>query len=294
MDALTESRRDSTGLGRPRAGGGGSFEYQFGKRMVCLDIDGTLVNHDGYMSEAVRTAARAVVADGHTVVVSTGRSLRAMLPIVEKLGIEQGYAICSNGGVTVKIDVSLDNAYEVIERQVFDPAPALDALNSRLLTARYAIETSSGTFLATERFEDMSFGLSAQGVSFHEMRMAEAVRLVVNSTASTVEDFGTTLADLDLHGVAYSVGGSAWLDIAAHGVTKGSSLESLRRRLEVPRHYTVAVGDGRNDLEMIMWANWGVAMGQAANELKQVANEVTGNVDSDGLLEVLYDMLDSG
>ncbi|MFD5822086.1 HAD family hydrolase, partial [Nesterenkonia xinjiangensis] len=96
--------------------------------MVCLDVDGTLVNHDGHMSEAVRVAGRAVVADGHTVVVSTGRSLPATLPIIEMLGVTHGYAVCSNGGVTVRIDLELEEGYEVIDRRVFDPAPALDAL----------------------------------------------------------------------------------------------------------------------------------------------------------------------
>ncbi|MGJ9406681.1 HAD family hydrolase [Nesterenkonia aurantiaca] len=276
----------------PPAGAGGRFSHTPGKKMVCLDVDGTIVFHDGRMSEAVKQAGRALVAEGHTVVVSTGRSLPATLPVVETFGIEHGYAVCSNGGVTVRIDVSLEDGYEVLDRRVFDPAPALDALVERLPNARYAIETSVGEFLSTERFEDMSFGLDARGVSFQEMKQAEAVRLVVNSTESTAEDFAIAVQSIGLHGVTYSVGWSAWLDIAAAGVTKGSSLEALRERLAVPAEDTVAVGDGRNDIEMLGWAARGVAMGQAPQEVIDVADELTAPVEEDGLVPVLRSLLE--
>lgn len=291
MTMNTSAMTTSEEFSIPPAGAGGSFSHTPGKKMVCLDVDGTIVFHDGRMSEAVKQAGRALVADGHTVVVSTGRSLPATLPVVETFGIEQGYAVCSNGGVTVRIDVSLEDGYEVLDRRVFDPAPALDALMDRLPNARYAIETSVGDFLSTERFEDMSFGLDARGVSFQEMKQAEAVRLVVNSTEATAEEFATAVQSIGLHGVTYSVGWSAWLDIAAAGVTKGSSLEALRERLAVPAEDTVAVGDGRNDIEMLGWAARGVAMGQAPQEVVDVADELTAPVEQDGLVPVLRSLL---
>lgn len=277
----------------PAAGSGGSFSHVQGKKMVCLDVDGTIVHHDGRMSDAVKEIGRSLVAEGHTVVVSTGRSLPATLPVVETFGIEHGYAVCSNGGVTVRVDASLEDGYEVLDRRIFDPAPALDALMERLPNARYAIETSVGDFLSTERFEDMSFGLDARGVSFQEMKSTEAVRLVVNSTDSTAEDFTAAVEGIGLHGVTYSVGWSAWLDIAAAGVTKGSSLETLRERLQVPVEDTVAVGDGRNDIEMLRWATLGVAMGQAPQEVIDAADELTAPVEEDGLVSVLRRVLES-
>lgn len=282
---------------RPAAGSGGSFAHQAGKKMVCLDVDGTVVNHDGHMSDGVKQAGRAVVGDGHTVVVSTGRSLPATLPIIESLGITHGYAVCSNGGVTVRIDVrppeegGLDDGYEVIAQRVFDPAPALDALSERLSTARYAIETSAGRFLSTERFEDLTFGIAPEPVSFKQMRHVEAVRLVVNSADSSAQEFARTVREIGLHGVTYSVGWSAWLDVSAEGVTKGSSLEELRAQIGAEPEETVACGDGRNDIEMLAWAQRGVAMGQAVDEVKAVADEVTGTVEEDGLVPVLQSLL---
>lgn len=283
----------------PAAGSGGHFVYEQDTKMVCLDVDGTVVDHDGYMSPAVKQAGRAVVADGHTVVVATGRSVPATLPIIETLGITQGYAVCSNGGVTVRIDArepsrgGLENGYEVIAQEIFDPGPALDALGERLSTARYAVETSDGHFLATERFDDMSFGLVPEPVSFKEMKRAKAVRLVVNSSDATSQEFAEAVKDIGLQGVSYAVGWSAWIDIAADGVTKASSLEALRQKIGAPMEATVACGDGRNDIEMLGWAHRGVAMGQAVPEVKAAADEVTGTVEEDGLVPVLYSLLES-
>src|SRR6478735_3394419 len=102
------------------------------KFMVALDVDGTLVNHDGHMSPGVREAAQAVVA--------AGRSLNATLHIIEKIGIERGYAVCCNGGVTLRLHPELENGYEVIHKATFDPGPALRALRKRLPSAKYALE----------------------------------------------------------------------------------------------------------------------------------------------------------
>ncbi|BCW73557.1 hypothetical protein NicSoilB8_46010 (plasmid) [Arthrobacter sp. NicSoilB8] len=214
--------------------------------MVALDVDGTLVNHDGHMSIPVREAAQTVVAAGHEVLIATGRSLNATLPIIEQIGINTGYAVCCNGGVTLRLDPAHPDGYEVIHKATFDPGRAL---RKRLPWAKYALEDEDGKFLSTERFQDASFGVEAIGVDFPTMLEATAVRVVVFSSEDTPEDFNEAIEDIGLLGVAYSVGWSAWLDIAAEGVTKASALEHLRGHLSIEAHRTVAIGEGIQTVE---------------------------------------------
>ncbi|MBD4481374.1 HAD family hydrolase, partial [Xanthomonas citri pv. citri] len=87
------------------------------------------------------------------------------------------------------------------------------------------LELPDGTFRSTERFQDTSFGVAAEGVTFEELMDTTAVRLVVFSTDSSAEEFGRAVEGLGLSGVTYSVGWTAWLDVAAAGVTKASGLE---------------------------------------------------------------------
>ena len=70
-------------------------------------------------------------------------------------------------------------------------------------------------------------------------------------------------------------------------VSKASALEKVREHFAVDAADTVAVGDHRNDIEMLGWAGRGVAMGQAPDDVKAVADEVTGTVEEDGLAQVL-------
>lgn len=261
------------------------------KLMVALDVDGTLVDHDGHMSPAVRSAAQAVVASGHDVMIATGRSLNATLPIIEQIGLERGYAVCCNGGVTLRLDPTLESGYEIIHKATFDPAPALKALRERLPNAKYALEDEDGNFLSTERFQDASFGVESIGVDFQTMLDATAVRVVVFSSENTSDEFNEAIRHIGLSGVTYSVGWTAWLDIAAEGVTKASALEALRQKLGTNVSNTVAVGDGRNDIEMLIWAGRGVAMGQAPDEVIAVADEVTASVLDDGAALVLRGLL---
>jgi len=261
------------------------------KLMIALDVDGTLVDHDGHMSPAVRSAAQAVVASGHDVMIATGRSLNATLPIIQQIGLERGYAVCCNGGVTLRLDPSLEKGYEIIHKATFDPAPALKALRERLPNAKYALEDEDGNFLSTERFQDASFGVESIGVDFQTMLDSTAVRVVVFSSENTSDEFNEAIRHIGLSGVTYSVGWTAWLDIAAEGVTKASALEALRHKLGTDLANTVAVGDGRNDIEMLTWAGRGVAMGQAPDEVIAVADEVTASVLDDGAAQVLRSLL---
>lgn len=273
--------------------GAGNDDQQENTRqyLVALDVDGTLVDHDGSMTEEVRDAAQAVVEAGHDVIIATGRSLGATLPVIRLLGVTRGYAVCSNGGVTLRMDAALPDGFEVLERITFDPEPALTALRERMPTAKYALEDDRGRFLATESFQDASFGAETRSVRFEDLLGSRAVRVVVFSTDSSAEEFGDAVASIGLHGVTYSVGWTAWLDIAASGVTKASALEVLRQRLGTRPEHTVAVGDGRNDIEMLQWAGRGVAMGQAPEEVRAVASEVTGSVYDDGAAKVLRSLV---
>ena len=261
------------------------------KKLVCLDVDGTIVDHDGHLHEPVREAVKAVVAAGHHVVIATGRSRGATLPVGESLGIDAGYMVCSNGGITLRLDRGLEDGYEVTDCRTFEPRSVLTQLRRRLPSAKYAVEVPDGRFLSTERFQDASFGVDATGTTFDALMDATPVRLVVFSTDSSAEELGRAVEGIGLSGVTYSVGWTAWLDVAAAGVTKASALEGLRTVLHVGIEDTVAVGDGRNDLEMLRWAGRGVAMGQAVREVKEAADEVTGGVDDHGLADVLWSLV---
>lgn len=254
--------------------------------LIGLDVDGTLVDHDGRMTEPMRTALRRAAAE-HTVVIATGRSLGATLPIVRLAGIEHGYAVCSNGAVTIAMDPEAAEGYRVIDTRTFQPGHALATLREVAPAAHYAVETGDGAFYSTAGFQDASFGVQAIESDLDELMTFEAVRVVVHVPDLSPQEFSTVVAESGVHGVEYAIGWTAWLDMAAPGISKASALETVREDLGIPGERTLAVGDGFNDVEMLTWAGVGVAMGQAPQGVKDVADAQTLSVYEDGTVLVL-------
>jgi HAD superfamily hydrolase (TIGR01484 family) len=258
-----------------------------GPLLIALDVDGTIIDYDEALSERVRSAVRGVIDAGHHVVVATGRSLPGTLPVLDRLGLLRGWCVCSNGGITLRLDPELPNGYEVTELVTFDPAPALRLLREHLPTALYAVENVGVGFRLTAPFPPGELYGQLDYVDFEELLTTPATRVIVRSPEHTPQDFLRIIERVGLHGVSYAVGWTAWLDLAPDGVSKASALEPVRATLGVPLERTLAVGDGRNDVEMLSWAARAVAMGQAEPELLAVADEVAATVEDDGLADVL-------
>jgi hydroxymethylpyrimidine pyrophosphatase-like HAD family hydrolase len=261
------------------------------ERLVALDLDGTTIHHDGTMSPAVREAVREVAESGVHVVVATGRAIVAAMPLVAHLGLEEGFVVCSNGAVTLELDPDEPHGYRIVETVTFDPAPALEVLRDSWPDAVVAVEELGVGFRVSAPFPDGELEGEVRVVPWAELSDSPATRVTFRSPTGTAADFLALVERIGLHGVSYAVGFTAWLDINPEGVSKASALEQVRRRLAVEPAHTIAVGDQRNDIEMLRWAARGVAMGNAPDEVKASADEVTHDVDQDGLVPVLRSLL---
>ena len=255
--------------------------------LVALDVDGTLLDYDEHVSDRVRAAVRGVVANGNHVVVATGRSLPGTLPVLRELGLTQGYAVCSNGAVTVRLDPSLDGGHEVVDAVTFDPTTAIGLVRAQLPTALFAVEVLGEGVRVNGHFPAGELSGRIDVVPFERLVDGPTTRVVVRSPEHTSSDFLALVERIGLHGVSYSVGWTAWLDLAPDGVDKGSALELVRQRLGVDPSRTVAIGDGRNDLEMFAWAARSVAMANASEQVRAAAGEVCPSVLDDGAAQVL-------
>lgn len=262
-------------------------------QLVALDVDGTIVDYDNRMSETVRRTLAAVVEAGHHLVVATGRSVGGALETANRLGLTEGCVIASNGAVVVRLDPEAESGWRVHQVETFDPAPALERMAAVLPTALYMVEDenlnryASGDFPQGELADMENFTI----VPFEDLTELRATRIVLREPNGTSEEFREAVERVGLHGVAYSVGWSNWLDIAPEGVSKAHGLEIVSELLGIAREDTVGAGDGSNDLEMIEWVQHGIVMGQAAEPLKSIASVVTGTVQEDGLATALIDHL---
>lgn len=252
--------------------------------LIGLDIDGTILGMDDSMSGRVQRAIARVVDSGTRLVLATGRSLVAVRPVIERLGLTEGFAVCSNGAVTIRFDERGDEMVDVI---TFDPGPALRLLREHAPEVIVAVEDLGRGFKVTRPFPDGELTGTQEVVPFEELVAAPATRVTLRAPEWTSQEFHDLVAKSGLHGVSYAVGWSAWLDMTPDGVSKASALEAVRQRYDVPQGRTLVAGDGQNDIEMFRWAGVAVAMGGADDVTKAAATAVTGPVELDGLVSVL-------
>lgn len=260
-------------------------------RLLALDVDGTAMSYGGVVSDELRAAVADVVAAGLHVVLATGRSLRAAKDGADAIGLSTGWMVCSNGAVVARLDPDEPTGYEVTKVVTFDPSPALQVLVAELPGALYAVENLGVGYLVTAPFPDGELSGEIEVVPFATLCAAPASRVVIRSPHATPDEFHALVDRVGLREVSYAVGWSAWLDLTPEGVSKASALEELRQRLGVEPFATVAIGDGRNDVEMLTWAARGVAMGHADEPVRAAADEVTGTIDDDGAVAVIRSLL---
>jgi Cof subfamily protein (haloacid dehalogenase superfamily) len=259
--------------------------------LVALDIDGTILQEDGTLTDAVRDTIGSVRDQGHEVMLATGRSMSMTLPVLEQLAITPEYLVCANGAVVLRRDAAAPVGYSRDHVETFDATEVLTTIRGHLGNASFAVEDADGVFRYTGFFPDGALAVASRQVEFDELLGVAATRVVVISPEHATEDFLAVVGRMGLHRVTYNVGWTAWLDIAPDGVNKATGLERVRAALDVPASRVFTAGDGRNDIDMFEWTVGGggiaVAMGQAPEEVIEAANATTGTDLDDGLADAL-------
>ncbi len=255
--------------------------------IVALDIDGTVLHEDGTLTDATTAAVQRVAAAGHEVMLATGRSVSMTLPVLERLGVTSEYLVCANGAIVLGRDADAPVGYSRVHVDTFDPAEVLTTIRGHLEGASYAVEDAEGLFRYAGPFPDGALAATSEQVPFDELLNLSATRVVVISPDHQTDDFLAVVDRMGLHKVSYNIGWTAWLDIAPDGVNKATGLEIVRERLGIPRERVLAIGDGRNDIDMLRWAGVGIAMGQAPVEVASVADRVTRTDLEDGVAVAL-------
>jgi Cof subfamily protein (haloacid dehalogenase superfamily) len=259
--------------------------------LIGLDIDGTLVHDDGYLSPVVAKEVRRVRDLGHEVVIATGRSAPNAVPVVRDIGLDSGFLVSSNGAVTVELDPGHPKGFMISNVITFDPAEVLSQLIENLPEAHFAVEDVDGSYRFHRSFPTHALGDQNFETPLEELMHKEVSRVVVLSPQHDVDEFLGLISEIGLASVSYAIGYTAWLDISPQGVTKASALEEQRSRLGIDKSQVLVMGDGRNDIEMFEWAKTSgglaFAMGQAPDEVKEAATNITESVSDDGVASVL-------
>ncbi|MDR2748050.1 MAG: HAD family hydrolase [Treponema sp.] len=267
------------------------------KKIVFLDIDGTLADRRNRVPLSARNACRRARENGHLLYIATGRTRRQINESILALGFD---GIISSGGACIE-------SGEQLVFSAFLPPSLLERLlgyfNSRkagyLLELPERIITSPAFFF---QFESIAFPLkrlprasalwsfgnllrnhiALPGEYFNREKVYKLVFL--ESEHLRFEDVKQNFGDdceIFRNSVPLSVKGGG--EITPRGIHKGSAAEWVTRFHSMDRKDTIAIGDSDNDRTMLEYAGLGIAMGNGNESLKKIAGDITGRVNRGGL-----------
>lgn len=252
-----------------------------GIRLVALDIDDTLIPVRGTLAGETVDAVRAAREAGVEVVLATGRGVGDVAHLSHELGIDEFWALCSNGSVTARI---VRGEFTIERRVTFDPRALVTDLRRLEPGAPIAIESSGLGFLID--------GVPFEGQAGHVIGEigdlpAEVTFLSIGSATLGVDALVGLSVGHPVRAVPYFHDGWVTVDIVHADAGKGAALAWLAASLGVPASECIAVGDYLNDIPMLAWAGWSAAMGQAPPEVRAAADAVVASSADHGAAQVL-------
>ncbi len=268
------------------------------KKLIVSDIDGTLLKSDKHVSDMTRDKITQLIGEGHLFAIATGRMHGAGKIITKELDYD-GFLISCNGAVVKHLKTG-----EVIQAIELHPSLAAQVTavceRYKAYYHYYDIETiyaSANKHLA---------GMYAKGmaaltepykftVTFPDHLPSLIGTFPIYKIGLYHEDpdiFKTIMAELKMiEGIETCKSLDTSFDVMAKGVSKATGIEAIRSHFGIPLEDVIAFGDNENDSDMIRYAGVGVAMSNATDALKALADFVTLSNDEDGIVYALNQLI---
>ena len=264
------------------------------KRLLFLDLDGTLLNDAKEITPGNREALEGALERGHGVIIATGRPLKSAMAQSRRLGLDKPgcYTIAYNGAKVYdweKQDVIFSCALQIPSViRVFEKAAELGEHVQTYDSLDVLVEPQ-GEDEALQRYCRM-VGMTHRVISdvHTDLREDPVKCLVINyekkdGLLKMQAWIREEMAELDCF---FSC--EQFLEVVPKGMNKGEAVKMLCRELNVEIENAVAVGDAANDLAMLRAAGIGVAMCNGVAEVKAAADYITTRDNNhDGVAEVV-------
>lgn len=268
-------------------------------RLLALDADGTLVDPEGELRPAVKQAVTSARNRGVMVVLCTGRRYRTARPLIDALELE-GPVIVHNGVVVKDARTGETTEEQFLPSELF--APVMEVMSGVAPPLVYVDRYFDGVDLyaePTDRCHDFQAEYLEDNPNVvHEV---DSVARISSDEIVMISSMADSDSLLSLKGEVDSRLGARVqtnylmntnyrghiLEVTRAGVSKWTALERLCKGLGISPSEVAAIGDDRNDLDLIANAGIGIAMDNAVDEVKQAADWVTESNARDGVARAI-------
>lgn len=262
-------------------------------KLIATDLDGTIVNHDGRISDRTIETFKRARDMGIEIFFVTGRPPRWMPEIREAFGF--GSAICGNGAMLY--DLMGDKVLEEWLISTEDQLETIKRLRSAIPEISFAVESHSYFHREKAYVPRWDVGLDNVGVEDIESIIhSPALKLLARCSSQNISsDAMLEIAFPILSGlvtVTHSNPDDSLLEISAINVSKGATLAKMAARLGIEAADCVTFGDNPNDFSMLAWSGRSYAMASGHPEGLTIAKSVALPCEDDGVAQAIEALLD--
>ena len=220
-------------------------------RLLAVDLDGTLIAHDGRGLKEARRAFAGLAGQGIVLAIATGRMVQSATQVLEDIGVREGYIIALNGAEIWRFPLGAEPLWQ----RAIAPAAAKMAVGTCLALGAEVqgyVKGELRILRRTARTEAYARRTRVQAHLVAESRMAEAPQKLLALLAPEATGRLMERLRLELAGEVECFRSEPdFVEIVPPGVDKGTALRALASRLELPLAEVAAAGDGENDVEML-------------------------------------------
>lgn len=256
--------------------------------LIAVDLDGTLLRDDLTVSERTRAALAAAAAAGIPVLPVTARSPRSTGPLTEGLGLA-GPAVCMNGALVFELEEQVMRHHAPIEPPL--GRELVEEVSEALPGSVFAAEIALRFHLEPDYFTEYPVPEDAVHASATDWADQPLTKLVVRHRDLDVADLCERVTGIVGDRATSTRSGTSFAEIMAPGVSKATGVAWVCAQRGIEPQDVLAFGDMPNDIPLLSWAGWGVAMGSAPSDVQGAADEVTSVSHDDGVAEVVERVL---
>lgn len=256
-------------------------------KLVAVDMDDTLLNSDLTVTARTREAIRRAQAQGVIVTIATGRMFTSALPYARQLAMTAPI-ITYNGGMVRAIDSDAPLFHQEIAADVAQGILALARERGWYMQSYWQDELYVVERCAKARSYEALAGISAKpiGEALYTLEHMPT-KMLSMAEPELLQEIEQTLNEQFAGRIFTATSKDTYLELTHPAVNKGHALAVLAEHLGIDRTEIMAIGDSNNDYPMLEYAGWGVAMGNAADRVKGVAQAVTADNDADGVAKAI-------
>jgi Cof subfamily protein (haloacid dehalogenase superfamily) len=254
-----------------------SVEVAFTRpELVASDLDGTLLSPALEFSDLTTAGVAALTAAGIPFVIVTGRMFRSARPMAARLGLVRGPIVCYQGAMIVDLASGERVFHQPLERDA-----AIDVIRYMRELRRH-VNVFIDDELYVESVDEWAHRYAEYAeVDIHgvpdlvvEVGRRRPTKIVVTTGANDVAELLPRLQERWRETLYVTRSQPEYIEVCHRSVSKSGALERLRIELGAHRERTVASGDGQNDIDMLGWAALGIAVAEAAPEVRAAADLV--------------------